>query len=228
MPTSSPGFATGEKLNAPISAGNVAVTMLQISNIAWELKRELKFDPSNGHILDDPRSHARVGHANTRRAGRRISSLSRVSPENAGTKYQRKYGTDHLDEENRFPAVNLCRPAQSLRLLCYRPSRSAVFAAVAAAYCHRPFGLGWPVTPSAISDRAQMIAFMKQLNLSRAKCQRRQRPSSHGPAERRRKRSQIMLRRASSSMPRASSTSKRTMTETFAASSSTASSGRVR
>ena len=33
---------TGEKLHAPISAGNVAVTMLQISNIAWEVNRELR------------------------------------------------------------------------------------------------------------------------------------------------------------------------------------------
>ena len=44
---------TGEKLNQPVAQGNVAVTMLQLSNIAWENNRELKLDPSNGHILDD-------------------------------------------------------------------------------------------------------------------------------------------------------------------------------
>ena len=44
----------GEKLNAPISVGNVAVTMLQLSNIAWEVNRELCLDPANGHIQDDP------------------------------------------------------------------------------------------------------------------------------------------------------------------------------
>jgi predicted dehydrogenase len=44
----------GEKLNAPISVGNVAVTMLQLSNIAWEINRELKLDPANGRVLDDP------------------------------------------------------------------------------------------------------------------------------------------------------------------------------
>ena len=44
---------TGEKLNQPVSSGNVAVTMLQLSNIAWEVSRELKLDPANGKILDD-------------------------------------------------------------------------------------------------------------------------------------------------------------------------------
>ena len=44
----------GEKLNAPIAAGNVAVTMLQLSNVAWELRRELQLDTKDGKILDDP------------------------------------------------------------------------------------------------------------------------------------------------------------------------------
>jgi predicted dehydrogenase len=48
------GIRTGEKLHAPVSAGNVAVTMLQLSNIAWEVKRELQLDPENGRILNDP------------------------------------------------------------------------------------------------------------------------------------------------------------------------------
>jgi predicted dehydrogenase len=45
---------TGAKLNAPISVGNVAVTMLQLSNIAWEVGRELHLDSTNHHINDDP------------------------------------------------------------------------------------------------------------------------------------------------------------------------------
>jgi predicted dehydrogenase len=44
---------TGEKLKAPISGGNIAVTMLQLSNIAWEVKRELHIDAKDGHILGD-------------------------------------------------------------------------------------------------------------------------------------------------------------------------------
>lgn len=44
---------TGEKLHAPISIGNVAVTMLQLSNIAWEVNRELRLDPSDGKIQND-------------------------------------------------------------------------------------------------------------------------------------------------------------------------------
>ena len=43
----------GEKLNAPISLGNVAVTMLQLSNIAWEVNREIQLDTSDGKIQND-------------------------------------------------------------------------------------------------------------------------------------------------------------------------------
>jgi predicted dehydrogenase len=44
---------TGEKLNAPISDAYIAVAMMLFSNIAWKLNRELKLDPSNGHIVGD-------------------------------------------------------------------------------------------------------------------------------------------------------------------------------
>lgn len=47
------GICKGEKLNSPVSVGNVAVTMLQLSNIAWELNRELHLDTKDGKILDD-------------------------------------------------------------------------------------------------------------------------------------------------------------------------------
>ncbi|MDZ7319852.1 MAG: Gfo/Idh/MocA family oxidoreductase [candidate division KSB1 bacterium] len=43
----------GEKLNSPIVEGNIAVTMLQLSNIAWKLGRALNLDPKTGHILGD-------------------------------------------------------------------------------------------------------------------------------------------------------------------------------
>ena len=45
---------TGEKLHAPIAVGNVAVTMLQFSNIAWEMNRVLNLDTADGKILHDP------------------------------------------------------------------------------------------------------------------------------------------------------------------------------
>ncbi|WP_263352031.1 Gfo/Idh/MocA family protein [Acidicapsa acidisoli] len=48
------GIRKGEKLNAPVSVGNVAVTMLQLSNIAWEVNRELHLDPKDGRIKNDP------------------------------------------------------------------------------------------------------------------------------------------------------------------------------
>jgi hypothetical protein len=33
--------------------GNVAVTMLQLSNIAWTVNRELRLDPADGKIQND-------------------------------------------------------------------------------------------------------------------------------------------------------------------------------
>jgi len=47
------GIQSGEQLHAPIEVGNVAVTMLQIANYAWETNRTLKLDPTNGHIVGD-------------------------------------------------------------------------------------------------------------------------------------------------------------------------------
>jgi predicted dehydrogenase len=47
------GIQKGEKLNAPIPVGNVSVTMLQLSNIAWEVNRELHVDSKDGRILGD-------------------------------------------------------------------------------------------------------------------------------------------------------------------------------
>jgi predicted dehydrogenase len=43
----------GEKLRAPISEGNKSVTMMQLSNISWEVNRELKIDQEDGKIQDD-------------------------------------------------------------------------------------------------------------------------------------------------------------------------------
>jgi predicted dehydrogenase len=48
------GIRKGEKLNAPVSVGNVAVTMLQLSNIAWEVARDLHIDTKDGRIQGDP------------------------------------------------------------------------------------------------------------------------------------------------------------------------------
>jgi predicted dehydrogenase len=48
------GIRKGEKLNAPVSAGNIAVTMLQLSNIAWEVNRELHLDTKDARIQNDP------------------------------------------------------------------------------------------------------------------------------------------------------------------------------
>jgi hypothetical protein len=48
------GIRKGEKLNSPVSVGNVAVTMLQLSNIAWEVNRELASGHRGRTIQGDP------------------------------------------------------------------------------------------------------------------------------------------------------------------------------
>jgi predicted dehydrogenase len=55
------GIRKGEKLNAPVSIGNVAVTMLQLSNIAWEVGRELNLDPADGKIKSDAQAMSMWG-----------------------------------------------------------------------------------------------------------------------------------------------------------------------
>ncbi len=53
---------SGEKLNAPVADAYIGVAMLQFSNIAWKLKRELKLDTS-GHITGDPEATKMCGRA---------------------------------------------------------------------------------------------------------------------------------------------------------------------
>ena len=47
------GIRNGEALHSPIAVGNVSVTILQLSNIAWFVRRDLKLDTKTGHILND-------------------------------------------------------------------------------------------------------------------------------------------------------------------------------
>ena len=51
----------GDKLHAPISEGNIVVTMLQLSNISWELNRELRLDPQTSKVENDPQAMAHWG-----------------------------------------------------------------------------------------------------------------------------------------------------------------------
>jgi predicted dehydrogenase len=44
---------TGAKLHSPIQIANVSVTILQLSNISWRVKRDLKLDTTTGHVLHD-------------------------------------------------------------------------------------------------------------------------------------------------------------------------------
>jgi predicted dehydrogenase len=44
---------TGVPLHAPVSKGNIPVTMLQLSNIAWMVNRQLSLNTSDGKIKND-------------------------------------------------------------------------------------------------------------------------------------------------------------------------------
>jgi predicted dehydrogenase len=46
----------GENLHSPIEEGNVSVTMLQLSNIAWKTGKVLDLNPENGRILNDDKA----------------------------------------------------------------------------------------------------------------------------------------------------------------------------
>ena len=52
---------TGDRLHSAVEVGNVTVTMLQLSNIAWEVNRELRLAAANGRILDDADAMQRWG-----------------------------------------------------------------------------------------------------------------------------------------------------------------------
>ena len=47
------GIRKGEKLNAPVAVGNVSVTMLQMANVAWMVRRDLKINPANCMAVND-------------------------------------------------------------------------------------------------------------------------------------------------------------------------------
>ena len=55
------GVRKGEKLNAPIEVGNVAVTMLQLSNVSWSVNQTLELDPADGKIRNNPEAMKQWG-----------------------------------------------------------------------------------------------------------------------------------------------------------------------
>jgi predicted dehydrogenase len=44
---------SGERLHSPIADGQISVTMLLLSNVAWKYNRTLRLDTANGHVLGD-------------------------------------------------------------------------------------------------------------------------------------------------------------------------------
>jgi predicted dehydrogenase len=50
------GIRNGEKLRSPVHEGNISVTMLQLSNVAWKVDRALHLDKQTAHILGDEKA----------------------------------------------------------------------------------------------------------------------------------------------------------------------------
>jgi predicted dehydrogenase len=48
------GIREGEALRSPIAEGNISVTMLQLSNVAWKVGRTLTLETAGGHPTGDP------------------------------------------------------------------------------------------------------------------------------------------------------------------------------
>ncbi|MGB2867592.1 MAG: Gfo/Idh/MocA family oxidoreductase [Bacteroidota bacterium] len=46
----------GENLHSPIEEGNISVTILQLSNLAWKFNRTLTLNQQDGHIVGDPKA----------------------------------------------------------------------------------------------------------------------------------------------------------------------------
>ena len=55
------GIKNGEKLHSPIDVGNISVTMLQLSNIAWKFGRSLNLDEKTAHIKNDSEANSMWG-----------------------------------------------------------------------------------------------------------------------------------------------------------------------
>jgi predicted dehydrogenase len=61
------GITKGEQLHSPIEEGNISTTLMQLSNIAWEVQHELHLNTADGKILND--SEAMKGWGRTYQKG---------------------------------------------------------------------------------------------------------------------------------------------------------------
>ena len=165
------GIRKGEKLNAPVAVGNVAVTMLQLSNVAWEVNRELHLDHSGWKDPERSGSHEDWGREYENGLG--AASLVNWHLEREGNGSCGIFcivfrpGSVHCHEEDFFTSQ-------------FRPLRRAAWAACAASNSvpgshaepspetgkPSPLQLGLASYTFRNFTRAQMIGFMKQLNVT--------------------------------------------------------------
>jgi len=129
----------GEKLNSPIEIGNVDVTILQLSNIAWEVSRELRLDTTDGKILNDAEAMKLWG-ANTRRAGNRISEARK----------NLKYARSCKPMKQTLSRRNFVQSGALIAMACAAPN-AALAEPGQPLESRLPFILAWPATPSATS-----------------------------------------------------------------------------
>ena len=132
--------------------------MLQLSNIAWEVNRELHLDPRNGQILNDPEAMKMWGREYEKGWEPACSSLSQC---------KHPAGVRIYLYENRSLAVTSSAPAPLLRQhACFRPHTSLRRPRQHRADAASPIRLGLASYTFRNFTRAQLIGFMKQLNIT--------------------------------------------------------------
>ena len=161
------GIRKGEKLNAPVSVGNVAVTMLQLSNIAWFVHRDLDLDPADGkdqerlrsHEVLEPRIRERMGAAHMNAPGAHAVDLFGDFARH--TAYEEFKQMKTISRRTFVRSSALLAAASTLPIRNpHSPSSPRPVARL------RRSGWASPAIRSATSTRAQMITWMKQLNIT--------------------------------------------------------------
>ncbi len=163
------GIQKGEKLNQPVAQGNVAVTMLQLSNVAWEVNRELHLDTARWQGAERSGSDEVLGTC--LRKGLGAASLNaRLVRDNRlqGEDLRR----DRHNMERAYMHHDLSR-RNFLRSGALAATAISSFGALSAgAQVYSKAGQATPVKLGLASytfrefTRAQLIGYMKQLNLT--------------------------------------------------------------
>ncbi len=154
----------GEKLHSPVSVGNIAVTMLQLSNISWEVNRELQIDPADGKIQHDAEAMKMWGRRIRERLGAAsLGARCILICRHCGQEHPRKRSL----MKQTYSRRNFIQSGALVTAACAASTAVPSFAQTAPASGKpSPIHLGLASYTFRNFTRAQLIGFMKQLNLT--------------------------------------------------------------